>query len=110
MPETPETQPSLLVRIRDAQDRDAWRLFVDLYGPVIYRYGRKRGMQDADAADLTQTVLQAVSGAIHRLEYDPARGNFRGWLFAIVRNHLNKLWDRQRRAPQASGDSAAQEL
>src|ERR1700736_4307969 len=72
MPESPETRPSLLVRIRDAQDRDAWGQFVELYGPVVYRFGRKRGLQDADAADLTQTVFQAVSGAIQRLDYDAA--------------------------------------
>lgn len=109
MPESPETRPSLLVRIRDAGDRDAWRQFVDLYGPVVYRYARKRGQQDADAADLTQTVLQAVNGAIQRLEYDPTRGSFRGWLFGIVRNQLHKMQDRQRRMPRGSGDTSAQE-
>jgi RNA polymerase sigma factor (sigma-70 family) len=110
MRENPETSSSLLVRIRDAGDRDAWRQFVDLYGPVIYRYARKRGMQDADAADLTQTVLQAVSGAVQRLEYDPQRGSFRGWLFGIARNHLHKLQDRLRRGPRGSGDTSGQDL
>src|SRR5881392_3121410 len=105
MAESPETRPSLLVRIRDARDRDAWQQFVELYGPLVYRFGRKRGLQDADAADLTQIVLQAVSGAIHRLDYDPARGPFRGWLYGIVRNQLHKLLDRQRRMPVGSGDS-----
>jgi RNA polymerase sigma-70 factor (ECF subfamily) len=84
----------LLVRIRDAQDAEAWRVFVDLYGPLVYRFARKRGFQDADAADLTQTVLQAICGAIHRFEYDPARGPFRAWLYAIVRNQMHKLQDR----------------
>ena len=31
----PETRPSLLVRIRDSADGEAWRLFVDLYGPLV---------------------------------------------------------------------------
>jgi RNA polymerase sigma-70 factor (ECF subfamily) len=110
MPDSPDTRPSLLVRIRDAQDRDAWRQFVELYGPVVYRFGRKRGLQDADAADLTQTVLQAVSGAIGRLDYDSARGAFRGWLFAIVRNQLSKMQGRERRAPRGSGGTSAQEM
>ncbi len=109
MPESPDTRPSLLVRIRDAGDRDAWRQFVEVYGPLIYRYGRKRGLQDADAADLTQTVLQAVAGAVQQFAYDPSRGLFRGWLFAIVRNQLHKL-QRGQRGPRGSGDTAAQEL
>ncbi len=110
MPDSPETRPTLLVRLRDAQDRDAWQLFVDLYGPLVYRFARKRGLQDADAADLTQTVLQAVSGGIHRLEYDRARGPFRGWLFAIVRNQLHKLQERQRRDTPGSGGTTAHQL
>jgi hypothetical protein len=61
MAESLHTRPSLLVRLRDPQDLEAWRTFLDLYAPLIYGFGRKSGLQDADAADLTQIVLQAVS-------------------------------------------------
>src|SRR5205085_11928311 len=94
---SPQTRPSLLVRIRDAGDRTAWLQFVDVYAPLVYRFARKRGLQDADAADLTQEVLQAVAGACRRLEYDPGRGTFRGWLFTVARNRLNNFLLRQRR-------------
>src|SRR6516225_4147415 len=86
MADSPNTRPSLLVRIRNAEDSQAWSQFVALYAPLVYGYARKRGMQDADAADLMQDVLRAVAGAAGRLEYDPLRGSFRGWLFTIVRN------------------------
>jgi RNA polymerase sigma-70 factor (ECF subfamily) len=95
MAEVPVTRPSLLVRLRDAGDRLAWQEFVELYGLLIYRYGRRRGLQDADAADLTQVVLQAVCAAIGRLEFDPSRGPFRSWLYTIVRRQLHKLLRRQ---------------
>ena len=49
---------------------------------------RKQGLQDADAADLSQEVLAAVAGAVGRLEYDPQRGSFRNWLFTAVRRKL----------------------
>src|SRR5262249_43309109 len=52
--------------------------------PLVYRYGRRRGLQDADASDLTQDVPRAVSGGSGKLEYDPARGSFRGWLYALA--------------------------
>jgi RNA polymerase sigma-70 factor (ECF subfamily) len=94
----PLTRPSLLVRIRDAGDPEAWRQFVDVYAPLVYQFGRRRGLQDADAADLTQEVLQAVSGASKRLVYDPQRGTFRAWLYTVARNKLrNFLLARQRR-------------
>ncbi len=55
-----ETKPSLLVRLRDPLDAEAWRTFVGLYAPLVYRYGRRRALQDADAADLTQEVMGEV--------------------------------------------------
>ena len=66
MTEPPSTRASLLVRLRDAGDQEAWRQFVGLYGPLIYRYGRRHRLQDADAADLTQEVLRAVSVSVGR--------------------------------------------
>jgi RNA polymerase sigma factor (sigma-70 family) len=97
MASAPQTRPSLLVRIRDAGDRAAWVQFVEIYAPLVYRFARGRGLQDADAADLTQEVLQAVAGARRRLEYDPQRGTFRGWLFTVARNRLHNFLARQRR-------------
>src|SRR5438552_1369435 len=85
MPESPQTRASLLVRLRDGHDREAWRQFVDLYAPLVYGFARRRGLQDADAADLMQDVLRAVSGAAGRLDYDPAKGTFRSWLFTVTR-------------------------
>jgi hypothetical protein len=38
---TPPTRPSLLVRIRDPRDDAAWAEFVDIYGPLVYDYGRR---------------------------------------------------------------------
>lgn len=104
MQPSPETRLSLLVRIRDCHDGPAWGLFVEVYAPLIHGYLRKRGLQDADAADITQEVLRRVSGAIRRFEYDPKRGDFRGWLFTIVRNQLRTFLERKHE--QGSGDSA----
>src|SRR5437588_5372019 len=107
MGDAPLTRPSLLVRLHDARDGQAWGQCVDVYAPLVYGFARKHGLQDADAADLTQEVLRAVAGAVGRLEYDPARGSFRGWLFTVVRNKLRNFLDARRRQEQGQGDSAA---
>jgi RNA polymerase sigma factor (sigma-70 family) len=88
MTDTPTTQASLLVRLGDAADAPAWGQFVDLYAPPVYACARRHGLQDADAADVTQDVLRAVHGAFRRGDYDPNRGRFRAWLITIVRNKL----------------------
>ena len=110
MGDAPATRPSLLVRIRDAGDGQAWSQFVEIYGPLVYGFARKHGLQDADAADLTQDILGAVAGAVGRLDYDPRRGSFRGWLFTVVRNRLRDFLARPRRLWQGSGDSGARAL
>src|SRR5260370_13011408 len=104
MSEPPTTRPSLLVRLRDAQDELAWSQFVEIYAPLVYGFARKHGLQDADAADVTQDVLRSVATAAKRLEYDPQRGSFRGWLFTVVRNPLRDFLAGQARQCQGSGD------
>lgn len=103
------TRPSLLVRIRDAHDTPAWGEFVRLYGPLVYAFAKKHGLQDADASDLTQEVLHAVSRAISRWDYDVQRGGFRHWLFTVTRHELADLMGRANRQPPGSGDTQMKE-
>ena len=110
MTSSPHTRPSLLVRIRDAADREAWRQFVELYAPLVYRFARRRGLQDADSADLAQDVLHAVARSTERLEYDPRKGSFRGWLFTVARNKLHTFLRRRERQRRHTEDVAVEWL
>jgi RNA polymerase sigma factor (sigma-70 family) len=108
MADMPTTRASLLVRLRDPHDRDAWGHFVEVYGPLIYGYARRRGLQDADAADVTQEVLQQLSHALPEFAYDRSRGTFRGWLFTLVHHRVYDLATRSRKREQGSGDTGHQ--
>ena len=103
MEQTPETRPSLLERIRDPSDTVAWQDFVTLYAPLIYAYGRRRGLQDADAADVSQAVFQSIAQAISGFRYDATRGRFRSWLFTVTRNQVSKMLLKKAQLP-ISGD------
>ena len=59
--DSPLTRMSPLVQIHDVANQDAWSEFMKLYGPIVYGYARKRGLQDADAADLMQDILRSPS-------------------------------------------------
>jgi RNA polymerase sigma-70 factor (ECF subfamily) len=83
---------------------------VEIYAPLVYRLARRRGLQDADAADLTQDVLQAVNRAAPRLDYDPERGAFRSWLFTVARNKLQTFLARRRRRERFSGPEVLEGL
>ncbi len=106
MRHVPPAQPSWLVRLKDAHDREAWERLVDWYAPLVFAFVRKRGLQDADAADLTQDVLRQVALAAKSLIYDPRRGSFRAWLFTVVRNRLTDHWRAAARVEHGSGDSS----
>ena len=105
MNEAPETRQSLLLRLHDAQDHQAWNEFLAIYEPLVYRLARRNGFQDADARELTQEVLLAVAGAIERWDPDPSKGSFRGWLFRIARNLMVNFLAKRRNRPVATGDT-----
>ncbi len=103
-----DTRSSLIARLANVGDDDSWREFASLYEPLIYRQARRYGLQHADARELVQDVLIAVSKAISRFTVDKNRGRFRSWLYAIGRNTSIRHLARIRRAECASGDSRIQ--
>lgn len=105
MTRLPDTRASLLVRVGNPADAEAWREFAAIYRPAAYRLARRRGLQDADAEDLAQRVLVAISERI--ADWSPAspRGSFRAWLSVVARNQIVNALTRRRpdRAPGGSG-------
>lgn len=102
---SPETRISLLARIRDPGDGRAWQEFVTIYAPLLHAYAMKHGLQDADAADMTQETLRLVLRAAPEFVYQPMKGTFRGWLLTVARNVLRKFANRQAMSVRGTGDS-----
>ena len=105
----PDTRQSLIVQVKNTADQAAWEEFVRLYQPVIYRTAIQRGLQDADAHDLTQQVLVSVAGAVARWKPDGPNARFRHWLRRITRNAIVNAVTRARR-DQAAGSTSIKEL
>jgi RNA polymerase sigma factor (sigma-70 family) len=83
-----DTSPSLLLRIRDPQDHEAWTTFVNVYSPLVRRYCARKGLQPADAADVAQEVMARVAKAIPAFAFDPHRGRFRAWFGTLVARQI----------------------
>jgi RNA polymerase sigma-70 factor (ECF subfamily) len=100
-----ETRPSLLARIQDSQDGEAWREFIELYSPFLYRFMRRRGLQPADAADVTQDVMRTVFCSLDRFQHQQRRGSFRKWLITVARSRLSDWITSRNRQAVGSGDT-----
>lgn len=86
MTESPETRLSLISRLHQSSDGDAWSEFVRTYEPLILSIAQRRGLQYADAVEVTQEVLRRVADSIGNWDPDPKKGAFRGWLYRVTRN------------------------
>ena len=89
------TSASLVLRIRDHSDAEAWTEFVDVYSSLIYDFCRSRTLQSSDAADVTQEILLRVAKAIRSFEYDRSKGLFRDWLARIAINEIRRFATRK---------------
>lgn len=85
MYDLPQTRQSLIVRLKSNSDI-AWSEFLTVYEQAIFRFCRGRGLQDADAKDVTQEVFSALHGRLDTWDAQANRGSFRGWLFQVARN------------------------
>ena len=110
MPRVPETRASLILRLPSAADAEAWREFVSIYEPFVYRFARRGGLQDADARELVQNVMMSVARAVGRWKPDRQQARFRTWLFRIARNQLLDVLDKQRRNMASKGGSGLIEI
>jgi RNA polymerase sigma-70 factor (ECF subfamily) len=104
------TRLSLLGRLRlTPTDQEAWSEFVERYGRQVYAWCRQWGLQEADAEDITQTVLADLARQMRTFEYDPS-GRFRSWLRTIAHRAWCDLLDSRKAANTGSGDSAVRGL
>lgn len=106
MTQLPDTRHSLIIQVQDPSNREAWEKFSTIYRPVVYRLARSRGLQDADAEDLSQQVLMAIARAIPDWKQHNPQTRFRHWLQRIAKNAiLNALTRRPKDVPSGQTET-----
>lgn len=97
------TSATLLERIKDRNDQEAWREFDRLYRSLIRKCASSHGLDASAAEDAVQHCMAAIVQHIEQFEYDPSKAKFRGWLKTIVKNWIRNI---KRLRPQPQLDSA----
>lgn len=107
----PDTRFSLILRLRDVADHAAWDEVLEVYGPLVFRCAKQRGLQAADAEDVVQEVFSAVARSVEQWLNQAQRGRFRSWLLGITRNiAINVLTRAPRGGVGHGGDVGLAEL
>ena len=101
------TRASLLLRIKDRSDAEAWKDFQELYAPLLFRYARARGLSREDAEDVRDECMAVVARKIADFEYDKAKGGFKNWLYRIASGKVIDLLRRRHEKQADSGQMAA---
>jgi RNA polymerase sigma-70 factor (ECF subfamily) len=97
------TSATLLERLRDARDADAWARLVELYAPLIRGWAERLNVRGADADDLIQEVMAVVVRRFPEFVHPEKPGAFRGWLRAIAANCARTMWKGRKVHPTAPG-------
>lgn len=97
------TSATLLERLRDSRDAEAWGRLNDLYAPLIRMWAERFGVRGADSDDLVQEVLAVVVRRFPEFVHPERPGAFRGWLRAIAANCARDAWRTRRLVPKAPG-------
>jgi RNA polymerase sigma-70 factor (ECF subfamily) len=100
------TSVSLIERLRQPGDKEAWGRLVELYTPLLFFWAKKLGLQEQDAADLVQDVFAILVRKMPEFMYNPDK-SFRGWLRTIL---MNKWRDGERRRGIAPAHESPENL
>lgn len=108
--EWPSTHITLLNRVRVPTDSEAWREFVEIYGPLIYNYCRKFRLTDCDSEDVCQEVFRQISTSLHSFEYNQKLGRFRSWLGTVTYHEICRFIKKNQRFKNQTGANGLQEF
>jgi RNA polymerase sigma factor (sigma-70 family) len=105
-----KTSRSLLCRLKDWRDHQAWITFLKRYGDGIGTACRRHGLPPDAAAEVKDRVLFKLPLRLRKFVYEP-KLTFRGWLGRLVRNEVIDFRRQNARLPfvQGSGDSVVQQ-
>ena len=89
---------TLLEKIRQWENQEAWLRFFHAYGPFIYRRAARRGLNDAEAQEVVQETMLGVAKKIAAYQRQPGTP-FRHWLNVIITRRIHTQLARRRRSP-----------
>jgi RNA polymerase sigma factor (sigma-70 family) len=98
------TSATLLERVKDAGDADAWHRFFRLYYPLLAKYARMRGLRAPDAEEVAQECMNTLAGRMRNFRYRRGHGRFKEYLRTMVDHRIINLRRRKRPRQARTGE------
>ena len=80
------TRQTLIMRIKNQDDEQAWNEFVLYYRSFIRVILKHLRISENDVEDLIQDILLKIWKALATLNFDAERARFRTWMNTVIRN------------------------
>ena len=103
------TRQTLIQRLKNTDNEDAWKEFYDFYWQSITGWARRFGCSPAKADDVFQETMVCLLRKISSFEYDPSRGSFRSYLKTIVKGRCYDLFRKESRYIATGNDDSEKE-
>lgn len=100
----PSTSISLLQRLCEQPDSDAWQQLMRQYAPMMRGWLRERLVPNQDVEDIIQDVMAVLIQRINEFQRQRA-GSFRCWVRNITVNCMRDHLRKRNRSPHGVGGS-----
>ena len=102
-PSSIQTRPSLLHRLKEGDDVEAWQEFYRVYGKLARDFAIKAGLTDSEADEVVQETAIGVARHLPGFNYDPKVCRFRTWLLNQTSWRIKDQIKKRGRRVQATG-------
>lgn len=100
-----QTRPSLLNRLREGDDTEAWQEFNRRYGRLVRAFARKAGLTETEADEVAQETAIGVARHLPGFVYDPKVCRFKTWLLNLARWRIQDQFRKRSEPSNGVGSS-----
>ncbi|MCH2205488.1 MAG: sigma-70 family RNA polymerase sigma factor [Lentisphaerales bacterium] len=86
MDKNDNTRETLLIKLKNQYNENAWEEFAEIYRGFIWSILIKMNVSPSDIDDLVQDILLKAWKNLPKFDYQRSRGKFRNWLGLVVSN------------------------
>ena len=90
------TSETLIERIHDLEDQEAWDRLFQIYAPLIRIFAMERRCPNSSLDDVVQQTFVSLIKALAKSPYDKKKGKFRTLLYLLSRRQIYNVFNRQK--------------